>query len=65
MGSTKQEQDDAIAAREKNYGRKTSAAESAYYRAEGARHEVEITRPFWLGIHEVTQREFEKVMGYN
>jgi formylglycine-generating enzyme len=65
MGSTKKEQDDAIAAREKNHGRKTTATESAYYRAEGPQHEVQITKPFWLGIHEVTQGQFENVMGYN
>jgi formylglycine-generating enzyme required for sulfatase activity len=28
-------------------------------------HEVEITKEFWLGIHEVTQMQFETVMGYN
>jgi formylglycine-generating enzyme required for sulfatase activity len=28
-------------------------------------HEVEIARAFYLGSHEVTQAEFEKVMGYN
>jgi formylglycine-generating enzyme required for sulfatase activity len=28
-------------------------------------HEVEITRPFYLGIHEVTQAQYEKVMGTN
>jgi formylglycine-generating enzyme len=65
MGSTKKEQDDAIAAFEKLYGRKASETESAFYRVEGPQHEVEITNPFWLGIHEVTQGQFEKVMGYN
>jgi formylglycine-generating enzyme required for sulfatase activity len=28
-------------------------------------HEVEITRDFWLGVHEVTQQQFKVVMGYN
>ena len=28
-------------------------------------HEVEISRDFWLGMHEVTQGQFKEVMGYN
>ena len=28
-------------------------------------HEVEITTPFFLGVHEVTQAEYEKVVGVN
>jgi formylglycine-generating enzyme required for sulfatase activity len=28
-------------------------------------HEVEITKPFFLGIYEVTQEDYEKVMGRN
>jgi uncharacterized protein (TIGR02996 family) len=32
---------------------------------EGPRHEVEITRPFWLGACPVTQEEYQRVMGTN
>jgi uncharacterized protein (TIGR02996 family) len=32
---------------------------------EGPQHEVEITRPFYLGAYPVTQREFQAVMGHN
>jgi formylglycine-generating enzyme required for sulfatase activity len=28
-------------------------------------HEVEITHPFYMGVHEVTQEQYEKVMGTN
>jgi formylglycine-generating enzyme required for sulfatase activity len=32
---------------------------------EGPRHEVTITKPFYIGIYEVTQAEYEKVAGKN
>lgn len=30
---------------------------------EGPQHPVQITRPFYMGIYEVTQEEFEKILG--
>src|SRR5262245_44443362 len=32
---------------------------------EQPRHPVEITRPFWLCVHQVTQAQYEQVMGQN
>ena len=32
---------------------------------EGPQHEVEIMRPFYLGIYQVTQEQYKKVMGNN
>jgi formylglycine-generating enzyme required for sulfatase activity/serine/threonine protein kinase len=34
-------------------------------RSSGPRHKVILTRPFYLGVHEVTQEEYERVMGTN
>jgi formylglycine-generating enzyme required for sulfatase activity len=33
--------------------------------SEETQHEVAITRPFYMGIHEVTQQQYEKVLGKN
>jgi formylglycine-generating enzyme required for sulfatase activity len=32
---------------------------------EGPQHQVAITRPFYMGIHEVTQEQYQMVMGTN
>ncbi len=32
---------------------------------EKPEHWVEISRPFWLGVHEVSQQEYQRVMGVN
>jgi len=39
--------------------------EVEYYRGEQPRHRVSITRPFYLGVHEVTQKQYEAIMGEN
>jgi formylglycine-generating enzyme required for sulfatase activity len=39
--------------------------EAGHLADEGPRHEVEITRPFYLGVYEVTQAQYKKVMGTN
>jgi hypothetical protein len=49
MGSTKEEQDEAIADHEKTFGKKALDAIVAELRAEGPRHQVEITKAFYLG----------------
>ena len=32
---------------------------------KGSQHEVEITKPFYMGVYAVTQAEYERVMGAN
>jgi formylglycine-generating enzyme required for sulfatase activity len=32
---------------------------------EGPQHEVEITQPFYMGVHTVTQEQYERLMGKN
>ena len=32
---------------------------------EGPRHRVRITKPFWLGVTDVTQEEYQRLMGNN
>ena len=37
----------------------------SYLPGEGPRHRVRITRPFYLGMYEVTQEEYQRVVGTN
>ncbi len=56
MGST----DEEIAAEiERAKGNKDSLS------AEAPRHQVKISKPFYLGMYQVTQGEYEKMMGVN
>lgn len=41
------------------------AAFEATDQSEKPAHEVEIAKPFYMGIHEVTQKQYEAVMGKN
>ncbi len=56
MGSPKEE---------KEYIRKTFGKEAGDFADLGEPHEVEITRPFYMGAFEVTQEQYEKVVGKN
>jgi len=62
MGSTREEIDQLLEeARQRD-------ADDWYIKhvpAEGPRHRVKITRPFYLGVHEVTQQQYEQVVGEN
>jgi formylglycine-generating enzyme required for sulfatase activity len=42
-----------------------SPGHEATRRPDEALHEVEITKSFYLGMYEVTQRQYKEVMGYN
>jgi uncharacterized protein (TIGR02996 family) len=39
--------------------------EERHQASEGPQHPVEITRPFYLGVYQVTQDDYERLMGVN
>lgn len=39
--------------------------ETSHYADERPQHEVQIDRPFYLGVFQVTQEEYQQVMGHN
>jgi formylglycine-generating enzyme required for sulfatase activity len=41
------------------------ADETGHRENEGPRHEVSIAKPFYMGVHPVTQREYREIMGEN
>jgi formylglycine-generating enzyme required for sulfatase activity len=61
MGSSEKDQAAAIAA----HGRKVPKGLLAFIRSEGPQHPVQISRDYWLGVTEVTQKQFKAVMRYN
>src|SRR5262249_28589990 len=58
MGSPKAEQEEVLRLLK-------MARMEGWLKAEGPPHEVEISRAFYLGAYEVTQGEYEQVMGSN
>jgi formylglycine-generating enzyme required for sulfatase activity len=63
MGSPKEEQAAAIADHEKFHKQKASDSTLAIVQAEGPQHLVELTETFYMGIYEVTQKQYKIVMG--
>lgn len=57
MGSTAEEIDAII--------KRTTSRQESSIRSEGPQHRVILTQPIYLGIHEVTQREYEQLLGKN
>jgi uncharacterized protein (TIGR02996 family) len=43
----------------------SNRSERGRFPDENPLHEVELTRPFYLGVHQVTQAQYQKVMRYN
>ncbi len=63
MGSTLEEIADALKDALKDPG--NGAQLQAFIQSEAPEHKVILTQPFYLGISQVTQAEYEKVMGIN
>jgi formylglycine-generating enzyme required for sulfatase activity len=42
-----------------------SPAEELHRESDETQHEVALSKDFWIGVHEVTQGQYEKVMGKN
>lgn len=60
MGSSVEEQTEALGAVHPD-----DKWRKIYIGSEGPQHPVVITKPYYLAIHEVTQRQYEAVMGNN
>jgi len=60
MGSGERPEDIA-----RRYRRFQAQASAKWFEREQPQHRVRITQPFWMGKHEVTQEQWEAVMGNN
>jgi len=62
MGSTQEETDNLLKEAKE---RRIPQSFIDLYLSEGPQHRVKITQPFYLGMFEVTQAEYQQVMGTN
>ncbi len=65
MGSTPEEIDAAIKEVKDDLGEQNRQVAIEAIQSEGPQHKVILTQPMYLGVHEVTQAEYQKVMGVN
>jgi len=73
MGLTKKEladfkvgyQEDMKKTKNRELGKKEIETVNLIMNVQGKRHEVTLTKPFYMGKHEVTQEQWESVMGKN
>ncbi len=64
MGSTPEEIDKfVVLARKSLTGRWKDFAWPSFIQSEGPQHRVRITKPFYLGLHEVTESQYKQIMG--
>ena len=63
MGSTQQVIEAAIQVVDESYG--GDAYWKEHFRGEAPQHKVILTQPIFLGVHEVTQAQYEQVMAQN
>src|SRR5262249_19855527 len=61
MGSSKEEQGEVV----ESVSEVSRKLIRDGVKGEGPRHEVEVGKPFYLGVYAVTQKQYQEVMGTN
>ena len=56
MGSSQEDIDELVKSTK-------NTADQENFRSEGPQHRVKLTQPFYLGTFEVTQQQYEQVVG--